>query len=85
MVKRRRLTQQEALKAEELSKAIAVRLVRVDVRAALSLAMAHGIYAYDAYFLQCAKALSCPLLTLDNGMRHIASQLGIPLLQGEPS
>ena len=85
MAKRRRLTQQEALRAEELSKAIAVRLVRVDVRAALSLATAHGIYAYDAYFLHCAKVLSCPLLTLDQGMRHIASQLDIPLLPGEPS
>jgi hypothetical protein len=36
-----------------------------------------GIYAYDAYVLQCARSLSHPLLTLDAHMRRVAAELKI--------
>jgi predicted nucleic acid-binding protein len=52
MVKRRKLSQVEALEAEQLAGRIPVRLVGVDVQASLQLALTHNIYAYDAYFLQ---------------------------------
>lgn len=45
--------------------AIPVELTTVDTRAALLLAGHFGIYAYDAYFLQCAIETRSPLLTLD--------------------
>lgn len=81
MVKRRKLSQAQALKAEQSAAGIAVRLARVDVHNALQLALTHDIYAYDAYFLKCALDLSLPLLTLDQRMRQVAGQLGIKVLE----
>lgn len=81
MVKRRRLTEAEALEAEKSVGKIPVRLVSTDMRGSLQLALKQGIYAYDAYFLQCARSLSCPLLTLDRSMKRVATRLGIPVLE----
>jgi len=39
------------------------------------------IYAYDAYFLQCSLETKCPLLTLDGGMKRLAEQLEITLVE----
>lgn len=60
---------------------IPVRLRAIDVQGALELACTRKIYAYDAYFLWCAKDLGCPLLTLDKQMRRIAGDLGIRILE----
>jgi len=81
MIKRRRLTEGEALKAWKSADRIAVRLMAVDVHDSLKIASEHGLYAYDAYFLQCAKALASPLLTLDARMKRVAGQLGIRVLE----
>ena len=81
IVKRRRLTKSEALKALELVQTIPVRLVQTDVSKSLDLAIRFGIYAYDAYFLQCALSLSCPLLTLDKKMQEVAKQLSIVVME----
>ena len=77
MVKRRKLSPVEALKAEKLARRIPVRLVSVDVQASLQLALIHNIYAYDAYFLRCAQVYSRPLITLDRRMKQVAVQIGI--------
>ena len=81
MVKRRQLSQSEALEAEKVVDRIPVRLVSVDIHSALQLALEQDIYAYDAYFLQCARELSCPLLTLDRRMKQVAKELGIRVLE----
>jgi predicted nucleic acid-binding protein len=81
MVKRRQISSQEASVALEIIQTIPIRLVRVVVRDALSLAMEHNIYAYDAYFLQTARQLSCPLLSLDKRMNQVATALGIDILE----
>ncbi|MCG5538850.1 type II toxin-antitoxin system VapC family toxin [Halorhodospira sp. 9622] len=81
MVKRRQLSYSEALEAEKSVRQIPVRLVSTDIRSSLQLALDQDIYAYDAYFLQCAQALSCPLLTLDRRMRQVARELGIRVLE----
>ena len=60
---------------------IPVRLVEVDVQIALQLAFKFNIYAYDAYFLQCAKSLLCPLITLDKRLQRVARVLNIPVLE----
>ncbi|MCD4764328.1 MAG: toxin-antitoxin system, toxin component, PIN family protein [Desulfobacterales bacterium] len=39
------------------------------------------MYAYDAYFLECADNLRSPLLTLDRGMKRIAKEMGIAILE----
>ena len=60
---------------------IPVRLVAVDILHALKVAVEYNIYAYDAYFLECAMHLSCPLITLDKRMKHVARELNIEVLE----
>ncbi|MDQ7002422.1 MAG: type II toxin-antitoxin system VapC family toxin [Ghiorsea sp.] len=81
MVKRNRLTKDEALAAFESTGLIPVRLVSVDIRQAVKVAFEYNIYAYDAYFLQCAKQLSCPLITLDKRMKQVAYDLKINVVE----
>ena len=60
---------------------IPVDLRRIEVRAALDIATQYNIYAYDAYFLQCALNLRSPLLTLDRQMKGIAQKIGIQIME----
>jgi predicted nucleic acid-binding protein len=61
--------------------AIPVELRRLDMSAALALAVRFSIYAYDAYFLECALNLRLPLLTLDRGMKRVARELSIQIVE----
>ena len=81
LLKRGKLSEGEALNAEEAAARVPVRLVSVDIPASLQLAAKHGIYAYDAYFLQCARVHALPLLTLDNRMKQVAERLGVELVE----
>ena len=81
MVKRKQVTTNEALSAFVIASQIPVRLVSVDIQKSLKLALKYNIYAYDAYFLQCAKSLSYPLFTLDKRMKQIANELNIKVLE----
>ncbi len=81
MLKRRQLTSGEVLSAFDLVELIPVRLVPVDIQQALKLAIEYNIYAYDAYFLQCARQLSCPLITLDKRMKSVAEDLNIEVVE----
>ena len=56
-------------------------LVSVDIQKALKLALNYNIYAYDAYFLQCANHLSIPLITLDKRMKKVAYDLNIEVME----
>ena len=80
MLKRHQLTKEEILPTIEATKNIPVRLISVDIQEALKIAIEFNIYAYDAYFLQCAKATSNPLCTLDKRMGVVARELRIPLI-----
>ena len=84
MVKKGRLTRKEALLAFDETEKIPVELRSIDIRKALATAGQHKIYAYDAYFLECARATHSPLLTLDAALNKIAAKLGIKLLEVEP-
>lgn len=81
MVKRKKITRDEVFIALERIEGIPVRLVSVDIKQALEIALAYNIYAYDAYFLQCAKQLSSPLITLDKKMKQVAYDLKIKVLE----
>ena len=81
MIKRKQLTHAEALSAFDIASSIPVRLVPVDIQGALKLALNYNIYAYDAYFLQCASQLSIPLITLDKRMKKVARSLNIEILE----
>jgi len=77
LVKRKRITAGEADEAWCAVQSIPVELTDVDIAASLQLAVEQGIYSYDAYFLQAAMRLDCPLLTLDRTMAHVAASLNI--------
>ncbi len=81
MIKRRQISKAEALVAEKAANLIPVRLVSIDIQKALELAIEHNIYAYDAYFLICAKSLAQPLMSLDKRMKQIARDLGINIVE----
>jgi len=81
MIKRKQITTTEALRTLKTASTIPVRLISIDIRAALKLAIRFNIYAYDAYFLQCAISLSCPLITLDRRMKQTANELKIETLE----
>jgi len=84
MVKRGTLPATQVTPAWDAVRAIAVGLREVDLRVSLDIATRFGTYAYDAYFLECALSLRLPLLTLDRGMRHVARELSIEILEISP-
>lgn len=81
MCKRGRITPQQAVNVYQITQQIPVRLLVVDISKALDIALKFNIYAYDAYFLECARTLARPLLTLDRQMQQIARELSIEVLE----
>jgi predicted nucleic acid-binding protein len=81
LVKKGRITGSEAEKVWSYSRQIPVQLKPVDIGAALSLAVQAGIYAYDAYFIHAAISYRASLLTLDRGMRRVAREANIEVLE----
>ena len=81
MLKRRQLSAEEIGLAFDKSQQIPALLLKADIKSALSISVAHNIYAYDAYFLQTALAYDCPLLTLDKKMQLVANALNIKVLE----
>ncbi len=81
LVRRDVVTERQLAAAWDAAAAVPVELATIDPRAALLLAAHFRIYAYDAYFLQCSLETKCPLLTLDRGMKRVAKQLDIKLVE----
>ena len=77
MIKRGRVTLEQATAAVEIYKQIPINLVDVDLEQALEIVDKHKIYAYDAYMIACALDRDCPLLTLDGGLAYAAKAAGI--------
>ena len=81
MMKKNALEKEEVASAWEIIQQIPVDLRHTNIKSALSLAIKFNIYAYDAYFLECAEGLRSPLLTLDLGMQRVAREIGIKILE----
>ena len=81
LVKRAVLGTDEVTTIWEVVMKIPVQLTAIDIGSALRIATAHGLYAYDAYFLECAMRMRCPLLTLDRKMETVAGKIGIQTLE----
>jgi len=81
MTKKGVLEPREVVLAWDAVQAIAVELRAIDIRSALALATQFGVYADDAYFIECALSMRIPLLTLDKGIKHVARDLGVPILE----
>ena len=81
LLRRKLVTEAQLAEAWDATAAVPVELAPVDARASLLLAGHFRIYAYDAYFLQCSLETKCPLLTLDRGMKRVARQLNLTLVE----
>lgn len=81
MMKKNALKKEEVESAWEIIQQIPVDLRHTNIKSALSIAIKHNLYAYDAYFLECAENLRSPLFTLDLGMRRVAREIGITILE----
>ena len=77
MIKRGRITLEQAKTAIEIYEQIPINLVDVDLKQALEIVDKHKVYAYDAYIIACALNRSCPLLTLDGGLAYAAQAAGV--------
>jgi len=81
MMKKNVLQANEVVLSWEIVQKIPVGLQRIDLKSALRIATEYNLYAYDAYFLECAASLRSPLLTLDHGMKRIAREMRITVLE----
>lgn len=81
MMKKNALKKEEVVSAWEIVQQIPVDLRHTNIKSALSIAIKFNLYAYDAYFLECAENLRSPLLTLDLGMQRVAREIGISILE----
>lgn len=62
---------------------IPVKFIDVPLEQALELSYSQDIYAYDAYLIQCAQQTNTSLLTLDKGLKTMAKNIGIQVLEVE--
>jgi len=81
LFKRDKLTAELSKKALEYYFKIPIRLVEVDLENSIEIARRFKIYAYDAYFLECARNFNSTLLTLDNGLIEVAKQMNISIIE----
>jgi predicted nucleic acid-binding protein len=83
MLKRSRITLEQAIEALEIYKEIPLEIMDIDLKAAVRLAGQFNVYAYDAYILQCALEHNLPLISLDQNMIALAKRVGIQVIEVE--
>jgi predicted nucleic acid-binding protein len=81
MLKRQRITLDQALRAIEIYHQIPIRLVDVELEDSLEIAQKQGIYVYGAFLLRSALKYKLPLLSLDRYMTVVARQMDIQVLE----
>ena len=81
MFKRKRITLKKAKEALGYYQQIQLRLVDVPIYETIEIGQKLDIYAYDAYFIVCAKKLTCPLLSLDNSLLRAAEKMGVKIIE----
>jgi predicted nucleic acid-binding protein len=81
LAKRKRLSREGMLAAWRAAQQYKVLLCDIDIAAALRLAAAHNIYAYDSYILQCAIEQRASLVSLDRRMIAVGKSIGIDVVE----
>lgn len=81
MFKRNRLSLDEAKKGIAIFDSIPIRYIQPDFINAITVSKQTNMYAYDAYFLDCAIRHRAPLLTLDRKLKTAAQALNIEILE----
>ena len=81
MFKRGRLKINQALDAVKSYERIPIRLHDVSIPSSLEIAGELSLYAYDAYFIECARRLNSPLITLDQTLKEGARRAGVDVIE----
>lgn len=81
MFKRNRLSIEEAQRGLIIFGDIPLRYVEPDFVNVLQLSKQTNMYAYDAYFLDCAIRHKAPLLTLDRKLKKSAQSLNLETME----
>ena len=81
MFKQDRLALDQALEGMQIFDSIPIRYIYPDFKKVLTISKNTNIYAYDAYFLDCAIRHKAPLLTLDKKLTASARDLGIEVME----
>jgi predicted nucleic acid-binding protein len=81
MFKRSRLSLEDAKRGLEIFNKIPLRYIEPDFANAILISQKNNMYAYDAYFLDCALRLKAPFLTLDSKLNSAAKNLKISTLE----
>ena len=81
MFKRNRLSLDEARKGLSIFAAIPLRYIEPDFVKAVTISEQTNLYAYDAYFIDCAIRQKAPLLTLDRKLKIAAGSLNIRTME----
>ena len=81
MLKRQRITLDQAITAIEIYLQIPIRFVEVELVESLALADELDMYAYDAYLLRCAEKYRSPMLSLDKKLVQSAKSKKITVLE----
>lgn len=81
MFKQKRLTIKEAQKALKIFDHIPLRYIKPDFANVLKISKRFNMYAYDAYFLDCAVKHKAPLFTLDRKLKNAAQEFKIETME----
>ena len=81
MFKQKRLSLEEAQKGILIFNSIPIRYIETDFVSVLKISNKAAIYAYDAYFLDCAARQKAPLLTLDRRLKASAHEFNIKTVE----
>ena len=81
MFKQNRITLEEARKGLAIFEGIPLRYIRVDFENALEISKQDKLYAYDAYFIECAIRNKAPFLTLDRKLKTAAQNYNVRTLE----
>lgn len=81
MFKQNRLTLEDAAKGLAIYNSIPLRYMRPDFVNAMTISKQANIYAYDAYFIDCAVRQKAPLLTLDQRLKAVARDMNVGILE----
>ncbi len=81
MFKRKQLTLVQAELALEEFALMNVARRSPSLRRSVQISSSFNIYAYDAYMIALAEQLNCPILALDEGLKRVARQAQISIVE----
>ncbi len=76
-----RLELDEAKRGQAIFMSTPLRYTETDFTNVISIAKQTNMYAYDAYFLDCATRYKSPLLTLDGRLKSAAQSLKVTIME----